>query len=240
MASGKSIYLSVILPTYNEYENIRKLIPEIVKFLGSQKFGWEILVVDDNSPDGTAQIVRQMAKKISNLRLILRKKKAGIGAALRHGYNEAHGQYFLSMDADLSLKVADISKLVAEVKNGYDLVLGSKYLKGSVYKKVNLPIKIRSMISMTGNRYIGLILGIPVRDFSLNFRIMKRQLWKAIKPLDDQNYFLAETIIQAYRKGFSIKEVPITFIERSYGKSKTRVWNQSFVFFFETLKYFFK
>ena len=233
------VYLSLILPTYNEGENIKKLIPELAGFLKKNRIGSEIIVVDDNSPDRTWEIAEKMKNKYPNVRVIIRKKKEGIGAALEEAYNTAKGEILLSMDADLSLDVKEIPSLLEEIKKGNDLVIGSRYMTGSYFQKKSTAIKARGIISKWGNKYIAAITQTPVSDFSLNFRAMKKDVWKKINPRNKKNFFLAEMIIQAHIKGFRVKSIPAAFRERSYGESKTRVFNQFLVFLFKSTKYAF-
>lgn len=233
------VYLSLILPTYNESKNIKKLVPELFGFLKKNRLDAEILVVDDNSPDKTWKIAQEMKKKYSNIRVIVRKEKEGIGAALKEAYDKANGKILLSMDADLSLDIKEIPLLLNEIENGCDMVIGSRYMTGSYFQKKSPIIKARGIISKWGNKYISIITQTPVSDFSLNFRAMKKEVWKKINPRNKKNFFLAEMIIQAHLKGFKVKSIPATFKERSYGESKTKVFNQFLVFLFKSLKYAF-
>ncbi len=228
--------LSIILPTYNEAKNIAKLIPQLEGVIRKNKLDAEIIVADDNSPDGTANIAKELNKKYGNIRVLLRKKKEGVGAAVRDAYNFAKGKLLLSMDADLQLKASDIMKLLAYIPE-YDMVIGSKYLEPQRYQKRSITSFLRYLISKYGNRYLGLITGTPFRDFSLNFRVLKRKVWQSIEPKDKRNFFFVEMIVQAYRKGFKIKEIPVEFKERPYGKSKTKVLNQIGVFLLKGLMY---
>ncbi|MCH7902632.1 glycosyltransferase [archaeon] len=223
--------LSIILPTYNERENIKILIPSIVDYLKKDKIDYEIIVVDDNSPDKTAEQVKEFSNKNKRIRLVLNKEKKGIGVALKKGLQESRKEILLSMDADCSLKSSEIKLLLKGIDEGFDMVLGSKYLSGSIYEKQKVLTRVRSLISEIGNKYLSIVSGIPIRDFSLNFRAMKRKVFETTNPTDQKNFFLVQQIIQAHKKGFKIKEVPISFLERKYGESKTKIWNQSFRFF---------
>ncbi|MEM0360072.1 MAG: glycosyltransferase [Candidatus Diapherotrites archaeon] len=231
--------LSLILPTYNESENIRKLVPQLEAFFKKNRLDAEILVVDDNSPDKTWKVAQNLNKKYGNIRVLRRKQKEGVGAALKEAYDKANAKILLSMDADLALEVEEIALLLKEIDSGHDMVIGSRFEKGSFFEKKSNIIKLRGIISDWGNKYLSLITCTPVSDFSLNFRAMKSEVWKKIKPTDKRNFFLAEMIIQAKIAGFKVKSVPATFRERSYGESKTKVANQFFVFFFKALKYAF-
>jgi dolichol-phosphate mannosyltransferase len=231
--------ISIILPTYNEAENIAKLIPQLEEVIRKNRLDAEIVVVDDNSPDGTASVAKKLNEKYGNIRVLLREKKEGIGAAVRDAYNFAKGDVLLSMDADLQLNASDIMKLLRYIPE-YDMVIGSKYLEPARYEKSSVVSKIRYLISKYGNRYLGVVTRTPFRDYSLNFRALKREVWQAIEPKDKRNFFFVEMIVQAYRKGFKIKEVAVEFKERSQGESKTMVWHQMGVFLLKGLMYAFK
>ncbi len=226
--------VSIILPTYNEAENIAELIPALEAVIKKNKIDAEIVVADDSSPDGTAKKARELNKKYKNIRVLERKKKEGIGAAMKDAYNFAKGNVLLSMDSDQQIAAEDILKLLKHIPE-YDFVFGSKYLEPQLYEKESIASKIRYLISRYGNRYIGIINGTPFIDYSLNFRAIKKKTWKAINPRDKKNFFFAEMIIQAHRKGFKLKEIAIEFKKRQHGESKTQVMNQMGVFLLKGL-----
>jgi len=232
-------YVSIILPTYNEAENIARLIPKLEAVIKKNGLNAEIVVADDNSPDGTAMIAQKLNKKYGNIRVLLRQKKEGIGAAMKDAYDFAKGDVLLSMDADLQLNAKDVLKLLKHIPK-YDMVIGSKYLEPWRYQKRGFSNKMRYFISRYGNLYLSVVTRTPFRDFSLNFRALKKEVWYAIKPSDKRNFFFVEMIVQAHRKGFKIKEVPVEFKERLHGKSKTKVWHQMAVFILKGLMYAFK
>lgn len=176
------VQISIILPTYNEAENIAKLIPQLEEVIRKNKLDAEIVVADDNSPDGTASVAKELNKKYGNIRVLLREKKEGIGAAVRDAYDFANGSVLLSMDADLQLNASDIMKLLRYIPK-YDMVIGSKYLEPAKYQKSSTVSKIRYLISKYGNRYLGVVTRTPFRDYSLNFRALKKEVWNAISPL---------------------------------------------------------
>ncbi len=128
--------LSIVLPTYNEKDNINILIPRIEETFNH--INHEIIVVDDSSPDGTAWVSEELNKKYGNIRVIVREKKEGIGAAIREGYNNANNSIILSSDSDLSFLPSDMHRLYEKVQEGYDFVWGSKYSKGSFYEPETL------------------------------------------------------------------------------------------------------
>ncbi|MCX6802576.1 MAG: glycosyltransferase [Candidatus Diapherotrites archaeon] len=221
--------ISIILPTYNEAKNISELIPALEAVIRKNRLDAEIVVVDDNSPDGTAETAEKLNKKFKNIRVLKRQEKEGIGAAVSEAYGFAKGKILLSMDSDQQIAAEDIMRLLKHIPE-YDFVFGSKYLKPQLYQKEGTAAKIRYIISRAGNRYIGIANGVPFMDYSLNFRALKRKVWQAISPEDKRNFFFAEMIVQAHRKGFRLKEVPIEFRKRRHGDSKTMVMNQMSVF----------
>ena len=214
--------VSIILPVYNEAENIKILIPEIVKVMKGKDF--EIIVVDGVSTDGTVGVVGSIRAECDCDVVFVEREKRGIGDALSVGYGLATGDILLSMDADNQIDAGEIPGFLAFMEAGdYDMVIGSKYLN---YHRRTFTANIRYLISKWGNWYIGSVNGVPFSDYSLNFRAMKKMVWDTINPTDKQNFFLVEMIVQAFRHKFKIGEIPICFKERPFGESKTRVINQ--------------
>ncbi len=209
----------VIIPTYNERSNIKTVIDR-VNALG---IDLDILVIDDNSPDGTAQVVKELQAVSSNLHLIERPGKQGLGTAYVCGFNWAlqrSYQYILEMDADLSHNPDDLPRLIEPCKNGYDLVIGSRYCDG--VNVVNWPMK-RLLLSYGANKYTRFITRMPVKDATAGFKCFRRDVLLNIsmERVRSSGYsFQIELNFRAWKKGFSLHEVPITFVERSEGKSK--------------------
>jgi len=209
----------VMIPTYNEKENIRNLIDKILKL---KIKNLHIVVADDNSPDGTWRIVQDISKKNKNLHLLLRKKDRGRGAAGRDGFiyclhNGA--DVVVEMDADMSHNPKYIPSMLRELKNA-DLVLGSRRVKGS--KEIGRSF-IRKVITYLANLYIKLTLGLKVKDCNSGFRCFKREVLEKInlEKLESKGpAIVQEVLFKAHLKGFKIKEIPITFINRTKGKSK--------------------
>lgn len=208
----------VIIPTYNEADTIVKLVPEIFKIYPET----DILVVDDNSPDGTGKAVDELAKADSRTRCLHRPRKEGIGPA----YIEAIGMalkspynFILHMDADFSHDPKYIPAIF-EAAEDCDLVLGSRYIKGGGI--ANWPLS-RKILSRLGNLYAKTILGVPINDLTGGFKCFRREVLEAINldTVTSRGYaFLIETTFRAYRRGFRIKEVPIVFSDRRFGKTK--------------------
>ncbi len=224
--------LSVILATYNEKENIEEMVDRVDRECAKNRISTEIIVVDDNSPDGTAKIVQRMMKKKKNLRLILRQKKEGLGAALFHGYREAKGKVIGSSDADRSIDPKYIPIIYKKIQSGYDVVTGSRYAKGG--KIIGKPAH-KVLVSKGSALIASLLLGMKLHDYTLNFRFFKRKvLTKQMK--SSGNVLLAEFLYSAKQRGFKIGEVPITFVERTRGKSKMKLGREIFLFLVGMLK----
>jgi dolichol-phosphate mannosyltransferase len=211
----------VIIPTYNEKENIANMVQTVLGLPG----GFHMLVVDDGSPDGTAAIVQELQKQYpASLFLEQRTGKLGLGTAYIHGFKWAlkRGyQYIFEMDADFSHDPNDLLRLYdACANNGADVAIGSRYVKGG--RVENWP-KDRIFISKGGALYTRLITWMPVKDPTAGFVCYTRRVLEAL-PLDDVRFvgyaFQIEMKYRAWRKGFKLKEVPIKFIDRVAGASK--------------------
>ncbi|WP_375238990.1 polyprenol monophosphomannose synthase [Aurantibacter sp.] len=211
----------VIIPTYNEIENIEAIIEAVFNL--PKKF--DILIVDDNSPDLTANKVKELQSKYpKELHLEVRKKKAGIGTAYIHGFKwslERNYSYIFEMDADFSHNPKDLIKLYnACAKDQVDLAIGSRYVKG--VNVVNWPLS-RVILSYGASMYVRLITGMKIKDTTAGFICYKKEVLEAI----DFNHvkfigyaFQIEMKFKAYLKNFKIKEVPVIFTDRTKGESK--------------------
>ncbi len=210
----------VIIPTYNEKENIEKIIRKVISLQGN----FHVLIVDDGSPDGTALIVQSLQKEFNTqLHLLERSGKQGLGTAYIAGFKWAlkNGyEYIFEMDADFSHNPEDLVRLYEACVNGADVSIGSRYVRGG--KVVNWPWD-RIFISKGGALYTQMITWMPVKDPTAGFICYKREVLKAI-PLDKVKFigyaFQIEMKYRAWKLGFKIKEVPITFIDRTEGQSK--------------------
>jgi dolichol-phosphate mannosyltransferase len=212
--------VAVLLPTYCEAENIGNLIREI------QKLNLEtiITVVDDSSPDGTSKIIEQLQNTSKNIYFISRPKKLGLGTAIVTGFKfflslEQPPDYIITMDSDYSHNPNDILRLVDNAKEGNDLVIGSRYVKGGAMK--NWPLK-RKLISRGANMIAALITGKRTKDCTSGFRCYSRCFVEKVLPtLHSTTYEIQiETVRQAKLNHFRIKEIPIAFVDRKKGKSK--------------------
>ncbi len=209
----------VVIPTYNERGNIERLVPELLRFDG----GLEVLVVDDQSPDGTADAVEALAREDKRVHLLRRGPKQGIGPAYRAGFKRAlelGAELIVQMDADFSHPIASLPDLFENARREYDLVLGSRYLDGITV--VRWPIE-RLLISYFGNYYVRRLTGLPVRDTTGGFKCWRRSALAAIglDQVRSNGYsFQIEMTYRAWCKGMRILEVPIIFMDREVGTSK--------------------
>jgi dolichol-phosphate mannosyltransferase len=210
----------VIIPTYNEAENILNLIPEVLKYTDSE-YHWNILVVDDNSPDGTASMVENL--KNENVYLIKRAKKSGLGTAYVTGFKFAIDKsfdYVFEMDADFSHDPKYLPSFVALIEQGNDLVVGSRYTNG--ISVVNWPIG-RLILSYYANIYTRIVTGLKVKDTTAGFMCYRVSALTQIdldKVKSNGYSFQIEMKFKFYKKGFKISEIPILFIDRRAGHSK--------------------
>lgn len=228
----------VVIPTYNEIENVEDILRAIFS-LGEPL---HVLIVDDSSPDGTAQKVTELGSAYPDrLHLLVRQEKQGLGTAYIAGFKWgiARGYDFIfEMDADFSHNPADLPRLLAACRAGADVAIGSRYVRGG--RVENWPMK-RVIMSKWASIYVRLITGLPVKDTTAGFVCYSRQVLEAIQ-LDNIRFvgyaFQIEMKYAAWKLGFRITEVPITFVDRLRGKSKmsmkifkeafTGVWKMRF------------
>ena len=225
---GKNL---VIIPTYNEIENIEKMVHTV--FSLPREF--EILIVDDGSPDGTAAKVKELQKQYTGkLHIEERKGKLGLGTAYIHGFKWALARdydYIFEMDCDFSHNPADLVRLLEACENGADVAVGSRYVKGG--KVDNWPVG-RILMSYFASVYVRMILWIPVKDTTAGFKCYRRKVLETIE-LDQIKFmgyaFQIEMKYRAVKKGFKIVEVPIMFTDRVLGVSKmsTKIFKEAFI-----------
>lgn len=209
----------VIIPTFNEKENIE----DIIKAVFNLKAGFDVLVVDDNSPDGTATIVKKLQSEFKALQLLERAGKSGLGTAYIAGFHYALDKgydYIFEMDADFSHNPKDLIRLRASCEDGADLAIGSRYISG--VNVVNWPMD-RVLMSYCASIYVQFITGIPIKDTTAGFKCYTRQVLETIGP-DNVHFvgyaFQIEMKFLAWKYGFKITEVPIVFTDRTKGQSK--------------------
>ena len=209
----------VVIPTYNEIENLPLLVPEVL----SQDPGIEILVVDDDSPDGTGKLADDLAERNpGRVHVLHRQEKQGLGPAYRAGLSRAldlGADVLVQMDADFSHPPATLRSMLEEIED-HDVVLGSRYLKGITV--VNWPIE-RILISYFGNKYARFVTGLPVSDITGGFRCMRRQALERIgleRIRSDGYAFQIELNYRFCKHGARIKEIQFFFLDRERGVSK--------------------
>jgi dolichol-phosphate mannosyltransferase len=214
----------LILPTYNEAENIEAIVLAAAEALaGAPCEGFRVLIVDDGSPDGTGQIAERLAAEHPWMQVLHRTIKEGIGPAYLAGFRHAleHGASFvLEMDSDFSHDPADLARLLQAVADGADLALGSRYVPGGAVSDWGL---LRRLVSEGGSTYARIVLGLAVRDLTGGFKCFRREVLQAIHfgGVRSQGYaFQVELTYRAVRAGFRVIEVPIVFRDRQRGQSK--------------------
>jgi len=233
------IKLSIVLPTYNEYQNIKVFIPKIEEVFADTSH--EIIVVDDDSNDGTPECVLELNKRYGNIKLMARRNKKGLGSALKDGYDAATGEIILSSDTDLSFSVKDMKRLVAAIDQGCDLVVGCRHgVEGSHYQIRNLRTVIKGCISKLGNFTLRTLTNAGVHDFSANFRAIRNDAWQKLHTKETTNIMLFEMIIKAKYKKMRIKEIPVSFVDRIYGESKLKLSIEIPKFMVKMMYYIFK
>jgi dolichol-phosphate mannosyltransferase len=209
----------VVLPTYNERENVGALLRAVRSSVPDA----DVLVVDDNSPDGTATLVEETAAEEGQIKLLRRAGKQGLGSAYRQGFAVALDEAYdviVSMDADFSHDPAVLPELLRLIEAGADTVVGSRYVPGGA--TVDWPLH-RRLLSRWGNRYTSFVLGLQVRDCTSGYRAYRAGTLRAIDPgsTSAEGYaFLTELVRRLVRRGARVMETPIVFTDRRYGESK--------------------
>jgi dolichol-phosphate mannosyltransferase len=210
----------LVLPTFNEAENIEPIIRAALPQLASTGLPHRILVVDDNSPDGTGSIADRLASEIEEVEVLHRERKEGIGPAYLAGFDRALAEgadLLMEMDADFSHDPADLPRLIAA---DADLVLGSRYVPGGGVTDWGLG---RRLISRGGSLYAKLLLGIPVNDLTGGFKCFRREVLETVdlSGVGTDGYgFQIEMTYRTVKAGFRVKEIPIVFRDRRVGSSK--------------------
>jgi dolichol-phosphate mannosyltransferase len=211
--------LCVCLPTYNERENLERMVDMLEDILGDEGV---VLVIDDNSPDGTGEIADRLARERSGVHVLHRPRKEGLGPAYLAGFRRAlelGADLVFEMDCDFSHDPADVPRLAAAAEDA-DLVIGSRYVPGGGTRNWGL---LRRLISRGGSLYAQLLLGVPVGDLTGGFKCYRRSVLETIDldAIDSKGYaFQIETTYRTLQAGFRVVEVPIVFTDREVGGSK--------------------
>lgn len=206
--------VSIVVPTYNERQNLPRLVEAIAR---SASFPYEIIIVDDSSPDGTADLARDLARTFP-VRLLSRPTKSGLGSAYRDGFAIAEGDIIFEMDADLSHDPRFLAPLVQAIVDGADIAIGSRYIPGGTVVGWNT---YRRLVSGVGNGLARATLSPGVRDLTSGFRCFSRDAASIVQSAKSDGYaFQVEALFLAKCSGLRIVEVPIHFENRTVGKSK--------------------
>lgn len=215
---GRACRLVVVIPTYNERENL----PDVVRRIHATTPDVDVLVVDDNSPDGTGALADQLARHDDRVKVLHRSTKEGLGRAYQAGFARVLDEGYDvigEMDADGSHRPEDLPRLLDAIGSA-DLVIGSRWIPGG--STVNWPRR-RQWLSRTANTYARAALGVPVRDATAGFRLYRREVFDQVRldSIGAQGYvFQTEMVWRTWRSGLRVVEVPITFVERTHGYSK--------------------
>lgn len=207
----------ICLPTYNERENLPRVLDAL------EPFGVEVLVIDDNSPDGTGDLADRLAADRDWVSVLHRERKEGLGPAYLAGFRRAlsgDAEYVLEMDADLSHDPSAVPRLIEACVNGADVALGSRYVEGGGTENWG---RGRRLVSAGGSLYARTLLGVDIRDLTGGFKCFRRAVLEQIdlEAVTSKGYaFQIELTYRALRAGFRVVEVPIVFVDRTHGTSK--------------------
>lgn len=213
----------LILPTFNEAENIEAIVAAARAALDSAPGGYRILVVDDGSPDGTGEIADRLAAQFAEVEVLHRTERGGLGPAYLAGFGhalDAGAGFVMEMDSDFSHDPNDLARLLAAALEGADVALGSRYIPGGGVRDWGL---LRRFISQGGSTYARVVLGLPIKDLTGGFKCFRAEVLKAIDlpSVRSRGYaFQVELTYRAIKAGFEVVELPIVFRDRELGQSK--------------------
>lgn len=217
--------IGIVIPTYNERENIPVLIPKIFEVCRRSGIKADVLIVDDNSPDGTAEAAEKLGRKF-DVRVLVRKRKLGIGSAYKEGFKNFMGSkvgILVQMDADLSHDPKYIPVMVKKINRGCDVVIGSRYVDGGKVKDWGI---LRKLISSTQNFLVRRFVKIPVSDMTGGYRAYRADVIRSINMRNIKSAgfsFQVELLYNIGSENFRICEIPIEFSDRRFGKSKLSI-----------------
>jgi dolichol-phosphate mannosyltransferase len=225
--------VSIITPVYNERDNLRKFIPKLEKVLSKTLKNFEIVIVDDNSPDGSGKIALELADEYGNIKVLRRPKKMGLGTAYKEGYKLTEGRLIVSIDSDLSHDPKILPNMMDETETA-DIVIGSRFVKGGGIKGRSM---WRDMLSTFANYFIRAMTRRNIRDWTSGLRVYRREVWETSMPrVECMKWdFQFESLYKALFDNFKVKEVPITFHERLEGNSKFSI-TEAFYFIISFFK----
>jgi len=209
--------LSIIVPAHNEQENIAEVIKKIEKSLNIE---YELIVVNDNSTDGTVEIVERLSRQYDNIRLVHNKLENGFANALKTGFSNANTDIVIPIMADLCDDITTIPMMLVKIKDGYDVVCGCRYAKGGVRLGGS---KLKGFLSGLGGLSIHYLLGIPTHDVANAFKMYRKKVIDSIDTWAKGFEISMEITLKAYYSGFKITEVPTVWRERTRGRSNFKV-----------------
>ncbi len=207
--------VSVVLPTYNERDNVAVLVPRVLDVLGP--VGVEVIVIDDSSPDGTADVARQLADSDLRVRLQVREGKLGLSSAVFVGVEMAHGSYVCVMDADLSHDPEELPDMLAMAQSGCDVVVGSRFASGG---SLGSPTLVRRIVSVVTNLFARTLLGLRTKDVLTGFVLCRREVLAELPRRYSSGSFKFLLELLATRPDLTVGEWPIVFQARAAGSSK--------------------
>lgn len=224
MEERKKIDVSIILPTYNERDNIVDLINEIALYLTNHvRRQFEFIVVDDDSPDKTWEVVQKEFSSDSRVRLIRRTTENGLTSAISRGIREAKGEVVAWLDCDFSMPPYKLAELVNKVYDGYDICVGSRFIKGG--KDIRGPADAWTAVALSWimNHFIFSVLARSFRDYTSGFIAARRRVFNEISLNGDYGEYFIDLIYRAFKRGYKIMEIPYYCLPRRTGVSKTGV-----------------
>jgi len=232
-----AVDITIITPVYNEKENLRKFIPQVEKVLSETGKNFEIVIVDDNSPDGSGAVSDSLATEYDNIKVIHRNRKMGLGTAYKEGYKISEGRLIISIDSDLSHDPCYLPEMMKAAEKA-DLVIGSRLIKGGNIVGRSF---CRDCLSIVTNIVIRLLTRKEVFDWTSGLRVYRRALWEDVMPNVhcDKWDFQFESLYNTVKQGYRVREVPITFYERANGESKFSI-REGLVFLGSFLRIVFK
>lgn len=234
----EKIYYSVVVPAHNEAGNLKRLISELKNVLSKAGKKFEIIIVNDNSTDGSLKVLDKLKKKVSELVILNRTANPGVGNAIREGLYKTRGAIIITMDGDLSHNPEEIPLLLEKLE-GNDMVCGSRYITGG---DADMPVS-RKLISGAFNVIFRTLLGLKIRDFTSGFRVYKRKVIEKISLKSRKFGIYIEIPLKAHIAGFKLAESPIKYLKREIGQSNLNYFVQGPEYLrviFEVLKIKFK
>jgi len=229
--------VSVMTPVYNEKDNLPLLVDSLEIVFSESVLDLELVIIDDNSPDGSGEIADELAKKYGNVKVLHRKEKMGLGTAYKDGFALTSGTLVATIDCDLSHDPMELPNLI-QAMGDKDIIIGSRLVKGGEIKGRNM---WRDFLSYTANGFIRLLTGYKINDWTSGYRVYRRKVLEKVFPQDEcmKWDFQFDVLYVSLLSGFEVEEIPITFKDRGGGKSKFSL-REAFTFMSSVLKILFK